>query len=93
MSLQLQRPTPGPWIPEVNREGREVEVCFGREGADGWAQIVGKNRHANAALIKASPDLLATLEAAVEWAERENKLMPWWVSHARKAIAAARGPL
>ena len=88
MPKQISQHTPGPW--EVSKDGNDVENA---EGAGVCALYADKTADANAALIAAAPELLATVKAMIDnsgcstWNERAPKVF----AMARAAIAKAEG--
>jgi hypothetical protein len=89
----MSKHTPGPWT--ANGTAIEAEAPNGRSDTvahvygDRDAPVRGSPR-ANAALISASPDLLAACEAALETFERRFPMSPT-TADLRAAIAKARG--
>ena len=94
--------TPGPWsyyfegewalVMAGGKAGNIVanvnsESCPNQSSAPAFVQMPAE---ANARLIAAAPDLLATLEDIVRITEISDVWLPrWWLEDARKAIAKA----
>lgn len=86
--------TPGPWVacPEVGGEEQIGKVGTGPDGWLGVAQVFGDTPDevsANTALIAAAPDLLAALEACLDYPD--HNIGCETEREARAAIAKATG--
>ena len=80
--------TPGPW--EV--DGTEIYPVEGHKASDAICEMKPGFSDADAALIAAAPELLESLQYAIEYATLDDSgNAPFWLADAIEAVAKALG--